>query len=421
MARGFFAEMQYQNEQAAKRRAQAERAAAREHAAAEREAARMQREAERALAAAARASAAEKKAAEKEAKRLHEEARLAEVESLNTGLAEVADQLGSILAATLGVDDFVDLETLRTVAEHPPFPRADLEAETPVVTLISAPSEPQLVLPDPPKGLGRLFGGKKRHLAAVDAAKSRFITEHAAWKKEAESVPGRQLEQMQQRDALEEQRLRELQAARSVYTAECQGRQLEVDAANERLDALISGLAAGEHDSVREYIGIVLGNSVYPELLAVEHDYTFDPETRELGLVVLLAPPSVLPEEKAYRWAKAKDEISATMMTKKDLKDRYTSIVHQVALRTLHEVFEADRSGQVQTITLEVGTETSDPATGRIGRVVFVGVAAERKSFQEIDLHNVVPAATLEHLGAAISKNAYDLKAIDGATGVRSR
>jgi restriction system protein len=170
---------------------------------------------------------------------------------------------------------------------------------------------------------------------------------------------------------------------------------------------------------VREYVGIVLAKSVYPELLSVEHEYEFDPEARELTLAVLISPPDGLPAEKAYRYVKAKDEIASTPLAKKDLKARYANVVHQVALRTLHEIFEADRAGKIQTITLEVGTETRDPATGRQRRIVFVGVAAERDSFMAFDLDNVVPAATLEHLGAAMSKNPFELVGIDETPGVR--
>ena len=282
--RGFFAELQYQNQLAAKRQAQADRAQARAHAAAVREAERAQREAERAAAAAARASAAEQKAAEREAKRLHEESRLAEVEALNTQLAETADELESILSATLTVDDFVDLEGLRISASHPPFPRADLEEPTPEVVPVSTPREPAFVEPEAPTGLGSMFGGKKKHAAAIAQAREAFDAEHDKWKAEAAAVPARQLEQMQQRDALEQQRLRDLQAARDAYERECKAREAEVARANQKLDALISGLAAGKHEAVQEYVGIVLGNSVYPEILAVEHEFEFDSETRELTL-----------------------------------------------------------------------------------------------------------------------------------------
>ena len=92
-----------------------------------------------------------------------------------------------------------------------------------------------------------------------------------------------------------------------------------------------------------------------------------------------------------------------------------------MAVRSLHEIFEADRTGWIRTITLEVGTETSNPATGLNERIVFVGVAAEREAFSAFDLQNVVPAATLQHLGAAISKNPLELADIGKAPGVRTR
>ena len=135
----------------------------------------------------------------------------------------------------------------------------------------------------------------------------------------------------------------------------------------------------------------------------------------------MISPPDRLPSDKTYRYVKAKDEITAAALPKKDLKERYASIVHQVALRTLHEIFEADRAGKIQTITLQVATDAKDPATGLERRVVFVGVAAARDSFMRFDLNNIVPAATLEHLGAALSKNPHELAGIDEAPGVRGR
>ncbi|MDO8186047.1 hypothetical protein Q5424_07545 [Conexibacter sp. JD483] len=419
--RGFWAELQYQNQLAARQREREARARARAHAAAVREAERAQRQAERAAVAAGRAREAERKAAQREAKRLHEQYRQAEVEALNTALAETAEDLSSVLAATLDVDDFVDLETLRVTARHPPFLRSDLEVPTPEVVPVTAPPEPQFVEPEPPRGIGSVFGGKKKHAAAVAAAREAFEEAHRAWQAEAARVPALQLEQMQQRDAREHQRLAALRAAQEQYRSECHAREAEAAEANESLDALIRGLSAGEDAAVDEYVGIVLGNSVYPEVLEVAHDYRFDAESRELVLTVLIGAPDRLPVEKSFRWVRARDEIIATALSRKDLKERYAGVVHQVALRTLHEIFEADREGRIQTISLHVATETKDPATGLERRVDFVGVGAERDSFIEFDLHNIVPAATLEHLGAALSRNPYDLVGIDTAPGVRGR
>jgi len=406
--RGFFAELQYQNQLAAKQRAQAERVQARAHAAAVRQAEQAQRQAERASVAAARASTAEQKAAEREAKRLHDEARLAEVDSLNTELADIADELDLILSATLTVDDFVDLQHLRVSATHPPFARGDLEVPTAAVEPISAPSEPVFVEPEGPGGLRGLFASKQ-HSEAVAQARATFDAAHRQWQSEVAAIPIRELEQTLQRNAAEQQRLRDLEATRAAYHRECQARDAEAVEANEKLDAFIFRFASSEHAAIQEYVGIVLSNSVYPDVVSVEHDYEFDPSTRELTLTALIAPPDQLPTEKVYRYVKARDEITATTLSKKALKDRYAGIVHQVALRTLHEIFEADRAKHVQTIALQVAAETTDPATGLQRRIAFVAVAAERDSFMAINLHGIVPLATLEHLGAAISKNPFEL------------
>lgn len=419
--RGFFAELQYQNQLAEKRRAQAERAAAREYASRLRESEQAQRRAERAAVQAQRVSVAEQKAAEKEAKRLHLEARAAEVEALNAQLGETAAELDSVLSATLDVDDHVDLDSLRVVVEHPPFDGGELETPTPEPAPVTATPEPVFVEPEAPKGFGSIFGGKKKHAETVAAARAAFDVEHERWAEEAAAVPARQLAQMQEHEAAERRRLEHLDAARMEYARGCVTREAEAAKTNDRLEALKAGVAAGQPDAIQEYVGIVLGNSVYPDVLDLQREYEFDPVTRELTLTVLIAPPDRLPQEKAYRYVKASADVVTTPLSKKDVKDRYANIVHQVAVRSLHEIFEADRTGWIRTITLEVGTETSNPATGLNERIVFVGVAAEREAFSAFDLKNVVPLATLQHLGAAISNNPLELAGIGKAPGVRTR
>lgn len=417
--RGFFAEMQYQSQQAEKRRLAQERAEVRAHAQAAREWERARREAERAANAAARAADAERKAAAREAARLLAEARAAEVEERNTRLIDIDTELGLLLEGTLGVDDFVDLERLRAKAEHPPFPRPELENPVAPPKLIEARPAPAYVEPAAPTGVGAVFGGKKKHQAAIEEAKADFERAKAAWDAEAAAIPERQRKQLEDHQAQEDARLAELQSARDVYALECERREHEVAEANARLDAIIAGLPIGEPNAVNEYVGIVLGNSVYPDVLEVGHDYEFDPVTRELALTVLIAPPDRLPQEKAFRYVKSSDEITSTPLSGRALKDRYRGIVEQVALRSLHEIFEADRQGVVQTISLHVATETTDPATGRPRRIRFVGVGAARDAFEHLDLANVVPAATLKHLGAEVAKNPVDLDGLDDVTGVR--
>ena len=419
--RGFFAELEYQTQLAARRRAQAERAAARANSAALRQAEQARKQYERAQAQLARASAAEQKAAEREAKRLHEEARLAEVAALNAQLVETHDEIASILSATLGVDDFVDLEKLRTVAEHPPFPHPDLEVPTPPPLPLSAPPEPVFVEPVPPKGLGGVFGGKKKHAEEVAAARAVFETQHQAWRAEVGAIPARQLQQIQERDATEHERISRLDRARADYERDCANRDAATAEENQKLDELISGVQEGLDPAIQEYVGIVLSHSIYPEVFPVDHEFEFDSELKELQLTALVPTPAALPSEKEYKFIKAKDEISAVPLPKKDLKERYSSALYRTAVRTIHEIFEADRAGHINSIALTVASRGIDPATGLVKQASLVAVGVERASFVTFDLTSVDPLATLHHLGASVSKNPYELVGIDGSPGVRGR
>lgn len=413
--RGFFAELQHQARVAAREAERARAAKMREHAAAVREAERARKAAQRAAEQAKRAAEAERKRLEKEARDAHVAAMQAAVDEKNAKLAEVYDELDSLLAATLEVDDYVDLEELRRTVEHPPFDRSDLERPIPPPPPIPDPPEPVYVEPDPPSGL---FNKKARHAAAIEAARAEYERAHHVWRAEMAQLPERRQAAADEHARAEAERVRQLDEARAKYAVECEAREAEVAAQNAELDSLIANLGYGTTDAVEEYISIVLSNSVYPDHFPVRHDFTFNPETAELELRCLIPGPTDIPTIKAYRYIRSTDKITETALSQKAAKERYAGAVHQVALRTFHEVFEADRRGLIQSVSLEVGTETIDPATGIERYVPFVAVAADRETFMAFELAAVVPVATLSHLGASVSKNPLGLVPAD-LSGIR--
>ncbi|WP_199185419.1 hypothetical protein [Cryobacterium sp. Y50] len=409
--RGFLAEIQHQSRLAEQR----QRAAVRQQDAAYKRAVQAQNAAKRATVAAERASDADRKRMEKEAAVAHIAAMQAEVEQLNATLIAGYDQLDSLLTATLDVDDYVDLESLRQKAKHPAFARPNLEIAIPVPPLISSPLEPTRRTVEKPTGL---FGRKKK-LAEADAlADAELSVARQAWEIAVQGLPGRQAQQSAAHAAAEKGRIEELATQRARYEEECAGREALVVRNNSSLDQLIANLGYGDAAAIDEYVGIVIANSVYPDSFDVGHESVFESSSAELRLRVLVPGPDQIPTIKSYRYVRASDEIAVGELSQKDAKDRYAGIVHQVALRSLHEVFEADRRNLIQAISLEVGTQTVSPATGTETYVPFVAVAVSRDVFDQIELSAVVPAATLEHLGAALSKNPLGLVPANG-TGVR--
>lgn len=409
--RGFFAEIQHQSQVAAKQAEQRQRAAI----AAQQRAVRAQAANVRAQATFQRASEADRKRIEREAVVAHVAEMQAEVDELNATIEADWKELESLLAATLPIDDYVDLETLRLKVEHPPFDRVDLKVPLAAPAPLPDPIEPTVAAVAQPKGL---FGKKQKLEEAQAHAQAEFAAAHSAWRQRISELPGERAKATADYEAAEATRKASLAKEESRYSAECAEREKEAAEQNATLDQFIADLGYGAVDAVREYVGIVLANSVYPDHFLIEHEADFDPTTSELRLQILVPGPSSISTVKSHKYTRASDEITAVPLSQKELKDRYASVVHQVALRALHEVFEADRRNLIQSISLELGTNTLNPATGKDHYVPFVAVGSTRDKFTDIDLSAVVPSATLGHLGAAISKNPFDLVPANGA-GVR--
>lgn len=363
---------------------------------------------QRATASALKATAAELKRLEKEAREAHEEAMSADVECRNLELAAMEEELDTIIEATLGVDDFVDLNSMRVQAEHPPFQREDLlKPSRPPLPIIDR-EQPEYQEPQAPRGLLSFFS-KNSHEKAKISALAKHQQALNRWREEIAENEKERAEAALEYEQREQSRLALLSEEQARYAEDCARREADASARNREVDELIANLGYGTPDAVEEYIGIVLSNAVYPKHFPINHDYSFDPSTAELRLGVSVIPPDQFPMVKAYKYVKSSDEITEIPFTAKACKDRYASAVYQVALRVPHEIFEADRRGLIATISIEVGTHGINPATGHSSFVPLVAWAVSREEFMKIELANIQPAATLSHFGASISKNPFGL------------
>ena len=414
--RGFLAELNRAMQASAREAERSQRRRERAARASQRAAEQKRKQEARLREIAAKVSAAERKKLEKEAEQeaaaAHLQARLAEVDDLNAELQDVYAEIDGLLAATLSVDDYVDLESLKQEVKHPPFGRPDLERPIPAPTKPKPPMEPEFIEPDAPTGLRRIFG-KKRHEESLELAKRRHEADSLEWRRKVRRLEAEYKAALETHVRDEERRLVQLEAERARYRKDCESRETAIAEQNAAVDQLIANLGYGAVEAVEEYVAIVMSNSVYPAHFQVNTKFQFDPAQAELRARAVVPGPDQVPSVKAYKYTRATDEITASQLSKKACKDRYAGAVHQVAIRTLHEVFEADRRGIIQSISLEVGTETVHPATGLATYVPFVAVASARDTFTKFDLSSVVPLATLDHLGAAVSKNPYELVPID--------
>lgn len=341
----------------------------------------IRRNADLAIAAAQQAEAA---ADQRERRRLYAEARAAAVAAANAELDTRISELDSLLLSTLAVDDHIDLDRFKKRVAHPPF---DPEASGRPLP------EPawQSFAPPEPTGLGKVFGGESKHQQHVAAARQAF-------------------EQARARHAgAEAQRQRKLAEQREAYRQRCRAAEARIAAHNAQLDRFAAAVAEGDPTAVVEYFGMVLGNSVYPDDFPQHYRLAYVPGAGQLVVEYQLPGVEVIPTVREHRYRRDRDEVATVPRTAAEIAQRYAHIIAQVSLRTVHELFEADRTGLARSVVFNGIVDTVDRRTGRSVRPCLVTLRTGRDRFAAINLGRVDPAACLRHLDAGVSPHPDEL------------
>jgi restriction system protein len=348
-----------------------------------RAAARSQREAERAAAARHRAAVQDQKLRD----RLYAEERTREAAEDTAQVDQQVAVLQNVLAATLQVDDYLDLEALK---QPPVYPRFDpgVAGAPPL-----APRESDYAVAGP-SGLGRVFGGSK-HAARAEQRQAEYQRALADYQVASQARSDR-MEQARRQHATEVERLQ-------------QDHRRHV----EEISALQAGLAARRPESVVRYLDLVLETAQYPD--GFPHSWRLDyvSGAGHLAIDYELPAVDVVPQDKGYKYVKSSDTITTSPRPVTQVRSIYAEVVRQTVLRVVHEITEADRAGVVRTIALNGYVNGTDPATGRDVRACLVALATSRERFLQLDLARVETVACLTHLEARVSKDPAKLLPVE--------
>jgi restriction system protein len=283
---------------------------------------------------------------EKERKRLYLEGRARESEALNKELDTNVAALEGLLSATLEVDDYIDLDSLKQTYREPTFYATGFGAVKP---------EPELEQVPPLSGFGSFLpGAKVKHSAAERAAGEAHTEAVAAW-----------------RDA-EAEREQAIAVAKERHDEQARKKREDTEVANAKIEEFRAKLDAGDPEAVVDYLGMVLDASSNPDAFPEGHKLAFVPESKQLVLEHDLPTFDVIPKAKAFKYVKARDEIVATAQSTTQRRSLYATVIAQTSLRTVHEMFEADRRGFVETIVYNGMVDSIDKKTGRPARVCLV-------------------------------------------------
>lgn len=324
-----------------------------------------------------------RKAAEK--KRLTLEQGHQAAEERTREAQQALDELGSLLAHTLRVDDAIDWESLKDTSLYP----------TPAPAEPAAPPEPNPNAEryQPKLGcLGQIVPSKRR--AAVAEAKALLEQERHGW--------GRQVEELAEQH----------QAAVVRWEADRDAFLEEQRQRNEHVDQRRQEYLSRTPEAVVDYCDMVLAKSQYPDCLPATFELDFVADTMTLVVDYQLPCLEDVPRLKEVKYVVSRKEFRETVLSQAQLNSLYDIVIYQIALRTVHELFEADRAAALAAVVFNGWVTAVDPGTGQEKTVCILSLHTTKEQFMAINLARVEPKQCFRSLKGVGSSKLHSLTPI---------
>jgi restriction system protein len=346
----------------------------------EREATRLQKEREHQL----KQAQKETQAQDKARKQHYEELRQKNADDQTTAIAQVIESMTNLLSSSLKVDPAINVLELKKTL---------LVKEFTIPQHLSAPLErPTLSAPEMPSMMKRLIPGvMKEYERALHWSQDEYH---------------RKLEDYESKEGF---RNREISRLRSAHEAASEASKHETEEFNRRITRLWSEYEDSHPNAIREYCSLVLAASAYPKGFTKTVEMIYIPESKQLVVEYDLPSLDIVPTVESVRYVKSKDEFVEKQRSAPQVRSLYASIINQITLRSLNEIFRSDRKQYIDTIVFSGYVDTIDRATGREIRPCIITVRTTRDIFETFDLSRVEPEACLKKLSASVSPSPSEL------------
>ena len=297
-------------------------------------------------------------------------------------------QMENTLAATLDIDDIIDWDSLLDASDFP--------KEKPTnPALIGVPDCPDESDPEYAPRLGLLsllLSGLKEK--RIQQAKDLFESDLLDWEAEKRKIES---ENRASADRYET-KLEEWKKQKEEFTR-------KREQGNSKILEEKAAYLNKEPGAVIDYCEMVLSNSAYPDAFPQEYDIDYNAETRMLLVDYSLPSKEHLPTLKEVRYIASRDEFREAHLSESAVNKTYDNLLYQMALRTIHELYEADEVNAIDSIVLNGWVTSFDGGTGQEVTACILSIQASRHEFLAIDLTNVDSRACFRRLkGVGSSK-----------------
>jgi len=203
------------------------------------------------------------------------------------------------------------------------------------------------------------------------------------------------LDRHEERKAVEK---RAYETARSLYL-EKQGEL------NDFVDQLKFAYETGKPHGIEGYVRLVLAKSAYPGGVEKDFEVLYDKTGHTVIVNYLLPDINDLPSTTEYEYRAESDEIAPVEMETIELWDFYRSVLVQIAVRTIYEIFRSDYRKMIGNVGfngwLISGGETGD----REHAWSLITCKASRENYDKMDPEKGSPEEIFRELKGVMAKS----------------
>jgi restriction system protein len=153
-------------------------------------------------------------------------------------------------------------------------------------------------------------------------------------------------------------------------------------------------------ETLNDFIGSVLEKSTYPEGYTKNVEVDYEPSSKTVVVNYRIPNVDEVPKIVEYRCNSRTGRITEVLMKDKEFNDYYESIVFQITLRSVKEIFDSANNYIVETIVFNGFVDKVDNRKGSVVTACIISLMVLRSKFEEINLIQVSVKDCIKYLKA---------------------
>lgn len=297
----------------------------------------------------------------------------------------------NILRHTLEIDDTIDWSTLKDKSTFP-----EKKPIEPTQEILEAPKQNESKYQPDFDFLDKIF--KKRKQKKIDLFEKKYQDDYQRYLEKQEKLDQEFVVAKE-----EHEKALKLWLARKAEFYE------RMDKSNQKVDDLKKRYLEIDVNAVEEYCDLVLSNSEYPSSFPQSFELEYKPDNKSLVIDYWLPVPDDMPSVKEVKFIASRKELKEIAVSEVQRKKYYDSVIYQIALRTLHELFEADVANALDLITFNGWVSFINKSNGQNENSCIISIQTNKSEFESINLEYVDPKECFKGLKGVGSSKLYGL------------